>query len=186
MIVQGFSISNRIHSIREEVMESTQVEMNAKITSTLEKYADMVRRICFIYLKNDSDVDDVFQEVFLALLKNKMTFENPEHEKAWLIKVTINKCKDLLKSYWYRNVGSLESTAELSFETKEENELIKVVLSIPKKYKDVIYLFYYEEYSVPEIARLLNQKENTIYSQLNRARKLIKEKLGGTDYEYTF
>lgn len=167
-------------------MESTQVEINNKITSVLEKHADMVRRICFLYLKNTSDVDDVFQEVFLALLKNKIIFENTEHEKAWLIKVTINKCKDLLKSYWYRNVGSLEGTAELSFETKEENELIKVVLSIPKKYKDVIYLFYYEEYSVPEITRILNEKENTIYSRLSRARKLIKEKLGGTDYEYTF
>lgn len=167
-------------------MESTQVEMNNNITSALDKYSDMIRRICFLYLKNYSDVDDVFQEVFLVLLKNKITFDNPEHEKAWLIKVTINKCKDLLKSYWYKNVGSLENTTELSFETKEENELIKVVLSIPKKYKDVIYLFYYEEYSVPEIARLLNQKENTIYSHLHRAKKLIKEKLGGTEYEYTF
>jgi len=166
-------------------MQYTPVEINNKITSALDQYSDMVRRICFLYLKNYADVDDVFQEVFLVLLKNETAFESTEHEKAWLIKVTMNKCKDLLKSYWHKNVESLENK-ELSFESEIENELMQVVLSIPQKYKDVIYLFYYQEYSVPEIARLLKRKENTIYSQLNRARKLIKEKLGGTEYEYNF
>jgi len=183
--MQGFIYLIRITSTRRNIMQSTPVEINNKITSALDQYSDMVRRICFIYLKNNSDADDVFQEVFLVLLKNKATFESPEHEKAWLIRVTINKCKDLLKSYWHKNVESLENKV-LSFESKTENELMQVVLSIPKKYKDVIYLFYYQEYNVPEIAQLLRRKENTIYSQLNRARKLIKEKLGGTEYEYKF
>lgn len=164
-------------------MTHTPSDKIRDITSQLNKYSDMVRRICFLYLKNSSDVDDIFQEVFLALLKNETVFESADHEKAWLIRVTINKCKDLLKSYWHRNVDSLEDK-EVVFETKSENELMQVVLSLPSKYKDVIYLFYYEDYTVPEIAKLFNEKENTIYSKLHRARNLIKEKLGGSEYEY--
>lgn len=172
-----------MHNTPEEPKQVT--DLNDYITYAVNEYSDMIRRICFLYLKNYSDVDDVFQEVFLSLIKNKDKLQSPAHEKAWLIRVSINKCKDLLKSYWYRNVDSLDDV-ELPFETKEENELMQVILTIPQKYKEVIYLFYYQDYSVPEIARMLKQKENTIYSQLNRARQLIKEKLGGSAYEYNF
>lgn len=167
-------------------MKNKPAYTNSDIANALEKYSNMVRRICFLYLKNSDDVDDVFQEVFLALLKNNTKFETSEHEKAWLIRVTINKCKDLLKSFWHRNIDSFDDTQEIIFETKAENELMHVILTLPKKYKDVIYLFYYEDYTVPEIANLLHEKENTIYSQLHRARNLIKEKLGGTEYEYYY
>lgn len=167
-------------------MKNTPTYNNSDITDALDKYSNMVRRICFLYLKNSADVDDTFQEVFLTLLKNNTKFETSEHEKAWLIRVTINKCKDLLKSFWHKNMDSFDEQTEMIFETKAENELMHVVLSLPKKYKDVIYLFYYEDFTVPEISRLLNEKENTIYSQLHRARNLIKEKLGGTEYEYHF
>lgn len=184
-ILQGFKFANRTVYIRRLIMHNTSDELNEFITNALNAHSDMVRRICFLYLKNYSDVDDVFQEVFLSLLKNRDKLENAEHEKAWIIKVTINKCKDLLKSYWYRNVGSLDDI-DLPFETKEQHELMQVVLSIPPKYKEVIYLYYYQDYSVPEIANMLKKNENTIYSQLNRARNLIKEKIGGTEYEYNF
>lgn len=167
-------------------MKNTPTYTNSDITSALEKYSDMVRRICFMYLKNRDDVDDIFQEVFLSLLKNNTKFETSEHEKAWLIRVTINKCKDFLKSFWHRNIDSFDETQELVFETKAENDLMHIILTLPKKYKDVIYLFYYEDFTVPEIANLLHEKENTIYSQLHRARNLIKEKLGGTENEYYY
>jgi RNA polymerase sigma factor (sigma-70 family) len=166
-------------------MEQKQVDINENISAALKKYSDMVRRICFLYLQNSTDVDDVFQEVFLKLLQNKTPFRSEEHEKAWLIRATINKCKDLLKSFWRRNTDSIEYI-DLPFEDKTEGELLQVVLSLPRKYKDVIYLHYYEEYTVPEMAKLLNQKENTIYSHLHRARALIKKKLGGKEYDYTF
>lgn len=113
-------------------MEEKQVDINENISMALKKYSDMVRRICFLYLKNNTDVEDVFQEVFLKLLQNKTPFENEEHEKAWIIRVTINKCKDLLKSFWRRNTDSIEDI-ELAFEDKTEGELIHVVLSLPKK-----------------------------------------------------
>jgi RNA polymerase sigma factor (sigma-70 family) len=166
-------------------MNTTSLDINANIAAALEKYSDMVRRICFMYLHDYADVDDVFQEVFLNLIQKKTPFENAEHEKAWLIRVTINKCKNNLKSFWRKNTDSIENM-ELPFEDKAENELLQVVLSLPQKYKDVIYLYYYEGYTVPEMAKLLKKNENTIYSHLSRARALIKQKLGGKEYDYSF
>lgn len=156
-----------------------------KISDSLEKYADMVRRISYMYLRNKHDVEDVFQEVFLKLLTYEKAFESESHEKAWLIRVSINKCKDLSKSFWRKNIQSLEGI-ELTFNNKEESELMEEVLSLPAKYKDVIYLHYYEGYSVPEMSVLLKQKENTIYSNLHRARALLKNKLGENAYEQSF
>jgi RNA polymerase sigma-70 factor (ECF subfamily) len=158
---------------------------NCEVTNALRKYSDMVRRICFMYLHNQEDVEDVFQEVFLKLLQANFTFENDEHEKAWLCRITINKCKDLCKSYWYRNVESIKDM-ELVYEDEMESEVMHAVLSLPSKYKDVIYLFYYEDYTANEIAKFLNQKINTVYSNLHRARNLLKHKLGGSEYEYIF
>lgn len=166
-------------------MEQKTLDMNSNITSALERYSDMVRRICFLYFQNSADVDDVFQEVFLKLLQHKTPFESAEHEKAWLIRVTINKCKDILKSFWRKNIDTI-SYLELPFEDEAENELLKVVLTLPEKYKEVIYLYYYEEYSVPEMAKMLNKSEGTLYSNLSRARALIKQKLGGKKNDYTF
>ncbi|XJZ27065.1 RNA polymerase sigma factor [Bacillota bacterium Lsc_1132] len=165
-------------------MESPQHEINDNISALLKKYSDMVRRICFLYLHNSTDVDDVFQEVFLKLLQKKTPFESAEHEKAWIIRVTINKCKDVLKSSWRKKMDSIESM-EFPFEDKVENELMQVVLSLPKKYQDVIYLYYYEDYTVPQMAKLLKKNENTIYSQLQRAKALLKQQLRGTEYDYS-
>lgn len=167
-------------------MKTSANHSNRDITKALESYSNMVRRICYLYLKNNSDADDVFQEVFLALFRAPVQFESSEHEKAWIIRVTINKCKDYLKNFWYRNTDPLEHAKEQVFETEKENELMHVISSLPKKYKDVIYLFYYEDYTVPEISAMLKEKESTIYSQLHRARKLLKEKLGGTENEFHY
>ncbi|MDF2557997.1 MAG: polymerase sigma factor, sigma-70 family [Bacillales bacterium] len=156
-----------------------------KISDALEKYSDMVRRISYMYLRNKHDVEDVFQEVFLKLLTYEKPFESESHEKAWIIRVAINKCKDLSKSFWRKNTQSLEGV-ELTFNKKEESELMDAVLSLPVKYKDVIYLHYYEGYSVPEMSVMLNQKENTIYSNLHRARALLKNTLGEYAYEQSF
>ena len=152
------------------------------VIEALNKHADMVRSICFLHLRNYSDVEDVFQDVFLKLLQSKTVFNDEEHTKAWLCKVAINQCKDVCKSFSRKNVCSIEGM-ELPFEDQKENGIMSAVLSLPQKYKDVIYLYYYEEYTVPQMAKLLNKKENSIYSNLFRARELLKRKLGGSDYE---
>lgn len=103
-----------------------------------------------------------------------------EHEKAWLLRVSINACKDYLKAFFRRNVVSLETLGEMEAETAEDyQEVLEAVLSLPAKYKDAIYLSYYEGYTAAEIGKILGKAENTVYSLLSRGRGMIKEKLGG-------
>lgn len=165
-------------------MENTSSK-NDVVTDALSKYADMVRRICFIHLKNQADVDDIFQDVFLKLLQHSDKFQSEEHKKAWLCRVTINKCNDFHRSFFRKNICSIDDVT-LIFENKEENEVMREVLFLPPKYKNVIYLFYYENYTVPEISLILGKKENTIYSLLHRAKAILKDKLGGQEYEFSF
>lgn len=169
-------------------MEKTSFGTNDVIVQVLEKYADMVRRICFLYLRQSVDVEDVFQEVFLKLLQNPIQFESEEHVKAWLCRVTINQCKDLCRSFFRKKVCSLDDlevpTEDKRLISGEESSLIVAVLNLPPKFRDLVYLHYYEEYTVPEISQMLHQKENTIYSYLHRARKLLKKQLGGSENEF--
>lgn len=155
-----------------------------EVIQAIDEYADMVRRICFCHLKNDAESEDVFQNVFLKFMTHKGNFEGKEHEKAWFIRVTINECKDLWKSFFRKRTVSMEEITEEAAEQKETySEVLEAVLELPAKYRDVIYLHYYEQYSAAEIARILSSKENTIYSVLSRGRTMLKEKLGGEDYE---
>ncbi|NLI91768.1 MAG: sigma-70 family RNA polymerase sigma factor [Peptococcaceae bacterium] len=166
-------------------MGTSQFERDTAIALALKTYSDMVYRICFIYLRDRADIDDVFQEVFLKLFQKKTPFVSKEHEKAWLIRVTINQCKDVVKSFWRKKIDLVENI-ELPLKDSSENEILQVVLSLPQKYKDVIYLYYYEEYTVPQMAKILEQNENSLYSHLHRAKKLLKQKLEGTEYEYSY
>lgn len=147
----------------------------------IERYADMVKRICMLHLKNKQDTEDIFQTVFLKYVLYSGTFETAEHEKAWLIRVTINACKDLLKSF-YRKLLPLEETVGIASTDRGYSEVLDIVFSLPPKYKDVVYLFYYEGYTAGEIAKILRKKENTIYSLLSRARSLLREEIGGADF----
>lgn len=146
----------------------------------VEEYADLVRRLCFMRLKNREDSEDVFQTVFLKYLLYDGTFESAEHEKAWFIRITINACKDSLRSVFRRRTLPLEVLSEEAAAVPEEHgALLEAVLSLPDHYKDAIYLFYYEGYSAVEIAEILGRKENTVYTWLSRGRALLRRRLGG-------
>lgn len=146
----------------------------------IELYSDMIRRICLLHLKNHADTEDVFQEVFLKYVLRGAVFESVEHERAWLIRVTVNACKDLLKSLFRRKTVSLEVLSEEAASiSSEQHATLEAVLALPEKYKDVIYLHYYEGYNAREIGRLLKKKENTVYSLLSRGRELLRQELGG-------
>lgn len=146
-----------------------------EVNRAVEEYADMIRRVCFYHLKNQADSEDVFQEVFLKYMLRKEPFCDKEHERAWLLRVAMNACKDLLKSFFRRNVVSLDVISEIEAEVSDgQREVLDAVLSLPEKYKDVIYLHYYEGYSASEIGKILNKKENTVYSLLSRGRGLLK------------
>ena len=145
------------------------------------QYADTVRRICLVQLKNQSDTEDIFQTVFLRYLLHAPAFESPEHEKAWLIRVTLNACKDLRRSLFRQQTVPLEAVADLPAATPRDREVLEAVLSLPEKYRQVVYLHYYEGYTAAEMAKLLGKNANTVYTLLHRARELLKEKLGGDE-----
>lgn len=131
-----------------------------EVNHALEKYADMIRRVCFYHLKNHADTEDVFQNVFLKYMLYDGVFASAEHEKAWLLRVAINDCKDILKSFFRRNMVPLEAVQELEAEVADSHrEVLEAVLSLPKRYKDVIYLHYFEGYTAAEIGNILGKKK---------------------------
>lgn len=150
------------------------------VTRAIDQYADLVRRLCMLHLKNDADTEDIFQTVFLKYALSSVTFESGEHEKAWLIRVTVNACKDLLKNFFRNRTVSLDELPELPSEVPDDGkDVLEAVLSLPQKYKDVVYLHYYEGYSAPQISKILGKNVNTIYTLLTRSKQLLREKLGG-------
>ncbi len=155
-----------------------------EVNRAIGLYADTVRRLCMVHLKNYADTEDIFQNVFLKYALSSTVFETQEHEKAWFIRVTLNACKDLLKSFARRFTVSLDELVELPASASQDNRyILEAVLSLPAKYKDVVYLHYYEEYTAPQISRIIGKNVNTVYTLLARARKLLEEKLGGEGYE---
>ncbi len=158
-------------------------EQDLKIT--IDKYSDTVLRICMLYLKSSADTDDIFQNVFLKYLKSSVHFENEEHKKAFIIRVTINECKDLIKSFFRKNIVSIDNIIEpISKPEIDKNYYIRqAVFNLPNKYKTVIYLYYFEGYSAVEIAKNLGKNVNTIYTLLSRGKQMLKDVLGGMDYE---
>ncbi len=151
-----------------------------QVERAIARYGDAVARVCVLHLKNQADAEDIFQTVFLRYFQKAPEFSSDEHEKAWLLRVAINACRDLLKSPWRRRVTSAEVLAELPAPANEEaGDLLDAVLSLPKKYKDVLYLHYYEGYTAVQIAEILDKNVNTVYTLLSRGRQLLKEKIGG-------
>lgn len=147
----------------------------------IEQYSDMLIRISYSYMKNLSDAEDITQDIFIKLLEKKPRFESTSHEKAWLIRVSINLSKDKLKSSYFKNTAPLEG--DFIDTTKEDDEIIQAVLNLPLKYRSIVLLYYYEGYSISEVANILNLKDSTVGSQLSRARKKLKSILK-EDFEY--
>lgn len=150
----------------------------------IDRYADLVRRVCMIHLKNHADTEDIFQTVFLKYVTGTTEFESEEHEKAWFIRVTINACKDLLRSFFRSRIVSLDDLLEQPDQVPEDHrEVLEAVLALPDKYRDVVYLHYYEGYTAPEIGAILHKNPNTVYTLLTRARDELRKMLGGEDFE---
>jgi len=147
-----------------------------------DAYSGMVYRLGIIYLRNKADAEDVLQEAFIKLLYQAPDFPDREDEKYWLIRITVNLCKDRLKSFWRRNTVPI---LDMDFTDKEAEDigLLSLVLSLPKKTKDVIYLYYYEGYNVSELSRILRISESAVKMRLKRGREHLKMELEGKDNE---
>ncbi|MFF2092183.1 RNA polymerase sigma factor [Paenibacillus sp. NPDC058174] len=162
-------------------MGSNDTDNNENLAMLVNKYSDMVLRLALSHLGNLADAQDVCQEVFIKLFKHQIPFNDSEHEKAWIIRVTINTCIDVSRSPWKRWFSPLEKVP-LPNTNKESMEVVTFVLKLPRKYRLVIHLYYYEGYKTAEIAELLKLKESTVRTQLKRAKGLLKEEIiGGFD-----
>ena len=156
-------------------------------TNVVEKYANNMYRIALNYCKNKYDAEDILQNVFLKLFQSEIQFQNDEHLKRWLIRVTINASKDLMKSFWKKRTVGIDEAKESyreQFSDTQKGELYEAVMGLTQKYRMVIHLYYYEDYSVKEISEILGIKETTVQTQLMRAREKLKAKLKEVPYEW--
>ncbi len=143
----------------------------------IEKYFDTVYRLALSQTQDSHRADDVLQDVFVRYINTDKEFESEEHIKAWLIRVTINCSKSTFTNSW--NKKTVPLTDDLTFEIPEQEDIYFAVAKLPKKYRIVIHLFYYEDLSVKEISQYLKIKETTIKSQLHRGREMLKNILEG-------
>ena len=141
------------------------------------RYQGMITRIAFHYVKNHHDADDICQEAFIRWVTKRPAFRDGEQEKAWMIRVAVNLCKNHLKTAWFRKTAPLDEG--LSLAAPEKSGILHEVLALPDKYKAVIYLHYYEGYKTEEIARILKKKHGTVLAHLSRARQILKRELSG-------
>ena len=166
-------------------MQNRSLRADDWAAEALHQYADMVYRLAYAQTRNRTDADDIFQEVFIRLVRKGPGFESGEHMKAWLIRVTVNCAKGMWLSSWKRRMVFWEDRNLAKIPAEEapagNSALEEAMDSLPMKQRQVIHLFYYEEMSVEEIGEALNEKPSTIRSQLSRARKALKKKLTGEE-----
>lgn len=143
----------------------------------VDAYADMILRISYQYLRQTCDAEDICQTVFLKYLSNNCQFDSIEHEKAWIIRTTINACKDHLKSAFFRRTVALDEAACVAAPQAPDTEIMDAVKTLPENYRISIYLFYYEDYSAREIGQLLGKSEATVNQYLSRARRKLRSYL---------
>lgn len=144
----------------------------------MDKYKDNLFSAAFNVCKNTADADDIVQETLIQYHESNKQFDNEQHIRAWLIRVAINKAKNINMSFWRRSSVPLEDYIDtLTFETPEAKGLFEEVMMLPEKYRIVIHLFYYEDYTIKEIAGILRMSESNVKVRLNRGRKLLKKKL---------
>lgn len=157
-----------------------QQDEEQSILKIIDKHSNMIYKICFVYLKNKFDAEDAFQELAIKIMEVAPHFQSDEHEKAWLIRVSTNHCKNILKSNRFKKHLSLRDDIVFG-DTMSEDNTLEQILELSLQYRNVLYLYYYEGYSTKEIASLLKRRDATIRTWLKRAREQLKDVIGG-DY----
>lgn len=147
----------------------------------VETYSDLILRLSYTYLKSAQGGEDICQTVLLKLLTGNETFDSPEHERAWVVRTAINCCKDELRAFRRRSVP-LEEAEETAAPEPPRSDVLDAVMALPRKYREAIYLFYYEGYSIDEIGALTGRSGAAVSAHLSRGRKKLKTMLGGENY----
>ncbi|WP_027398695.1 RNA polymerase sigma factor [Anaerovorax odorimutans] len=159
-------------------MTDVSLRTDETVVHALQVYGNSILRLAYSYLHSISEAEDILQDTLLSLIKNKPVFLNSEHEKAWLMRVAINLCKNKLKSSWFHTV-EIPENFDIEYMEEEESEVLEAVNDLPVKYREVIHLFYFEGYSTLEISSILQKKESTVRSLLCRARERLRKVLKG-------
>lgn len=152
-------------------------EENEFFAQAYDEYAQMLYRIAYLHTGSLQESEDILQEVFIKLIYNSPHFKNEEHKKAWLIRVTTNKCKDYIKSSRANNLPLNENILSNKSESDKTIDIQSKIISMDEKYKTVIYLFYYEDYTVKQISSVLRLSESAVKMRLKRAREILKKEL---------
>ena len=159
------------------------MDLNQRAEHLAETYADAILRLSYTYLKSTHDAQDICQTVFVKLLAEPRTFETPEHERSYVLRMATNACKDLLKSPWRKRTCGLEACAQIPAPEATDGSLLEAVEQLAPHYRAVIYLYYYEGYQAAEIGHILGAPIATVHTRLARGRAKLKDLLGGDDYE---
>ena len=160
-------------------------ELDAREAERLvNTYSDLILRLSYTYLKSTQDGEDICQTVLLKLLTEDRVFESLEHERAWVVRVAINACKDELRAF-RRGAVPLDAAAEAEAPEPPRSEVLDAVMALPEKYREAVYLFYYEGYSIDEIAALTGRSGAAVSAHLSRGRKKLKTMLEGERYGTT-
>lgn len=152
--------------------------MRLPVEMLVERYHQNLFAVAFNVCKNREDAEEVVQDAFIQYHLKRLDFQSEEHIRAWLIRVTIDKAKNAARTFWWRHRTSLEETmAALTFDDQESERLFEAVIALPQKYRIVVHLFYYEDYSVHEMAELLSLSESNVKTRLSRARAMLRDTL---------
>jgi RNA polymerase sigma factor (sigma-70 family) len=163
-------------------LQSSLFRTDEELVRIYNRHVNTVYRICFMFMKNRHNAEDMVQNTFVRLMKDKTVFQNEEHEKAWLIRTATNLCKDYFRHWWSKTV-SINEAAEISVENPlNTDSVLEKVMALPSKYKTAVYLYYYEGYSTVEIGEILKKDPSTIRGYLHKGRKLLKMEMEG-DFE---
>ena len=173
--MQTFSPFNR-YIVRKVVRKLKTAHACNDLEMAVREYGHRVQSLAFVYLKNKFDAEDAAQEVFLTYLRRAPRFLTAQKEKSWLMTVTVNKCRDMLRA---KHREELPLTEDLSYIPTEESDVLRAVLELEDTYRVPIHLHYYEGYSIKEIATLLRVRPGTVGSRLSRGREMLKKRLGG-------
>ena len=152
--------------------------MRQPVQQLIQLYQNNLLTAAFNICQNQMDAEDAVQETFVQYYTSRKEFENEQHIRAWLLRVVINKAKNINRTFWKKNKCSLEDYMEnLSFSDSQSRNLFEEVMKLPDKYRIVIHLFYYEDYLVREIAEILKLSESNVKVRLSRGRALLKDSL---------
>lgn len=164
---------------QKDWLMETRKPSEAEAERLVDTYADLILRLSYTYLKSTYDAEDICQTVLLKLMGGAQRFQGPEHEKAWIIRTTANACKDVLRSGYRRRTVGLDEAPEPAAPDEPESAVLDAVMTLPSKYREALYLYYYEGYSAQEIADLTGRSVSAVNAHLSRGRGKLRTTLGG-------